>query len=60
MKRAGKYLYVRYLINETWNTASIYSIICVLSYFFFFFFSKDIRILQIRCDINWNFVDWKV
>lgn len=37
VKRAGKYLYVRYLINETWNTASIYSIIRVLSYFFFSF-----------------------
>lgn len=37
MKRAEKYLYVRYLINETWNMASIYSI--MRSFMLLFFLS---------------------
>lgn len=46
----------RYLINETWNTASIYSIMRSFVLLLFFFF---LHLYVANC-VNWNLVDWNV
>lgn len=58
VKRAEKYLYVRYLINETMEHGEHlfdYALFHT-SFSFFLSLSRDIRMLQIRC-VNRNLVD---
>lgn len=58
VKRAEKYLYVRYLINETMEHGEHlfdYTLFHT-SFSFFLSLSRNIRMLQIRC-VNRNFVD---